>query len=269
MSDISATEPTAITAPSSPPVPISVERVSHVFDTGTPRAHQVLYDIDLVLNERRVGIIGHNGSGKSTLIRMLDGLIQPTSGHISVAGYDTVREAKEVRRSTGFIFTDPDHQIIMPTVREDVAFSLRRSGLTKAALDAKVDETLARFGLSESAEKPAHLLSGGQKQLLALAAVLITEPTLLLADEPTTLLDIRNTRMFASLIADLPQSIVMATHHLSLLTGFDRVVVFDEGRVVADGTPTEAITYYKRLMDTELALRNPTTDSREPSRERT
>ncbi|MDR2619723.1 MAG: energy-coupling factor ABC transporter ATP-binding protein [Propionibacteriaceae bacterium] len=234
------------------PVHIRVAHVSHVFDADTPRAHQVLTDINLDFAQRRIGIIGHNGSGKSTLIRMLDGLIKPSSGQISVAGHDTVTAAKEVRRNTGFIFTDPDHQIIMPTVREDVAFSLRRSGLAKPALAAKVEVALEQFQLTELADKPAHLLSGGQKQLLALAAVLITEPTLLLADEPTTLLDIRNTRLFASLIADLPQTIVMATHHLGLLTNFDRVVVFDEGQVVADGTPAEAISFYERLMDNTI-----------------
>ncbi|MDR1355270.1 MAG: energy-coupling factor ABC transporter ATP-binding protein [Propionibacteriaceae bacterium] len=248
MTHLPTTTPDATAQPSA--IPIIIDHVGHIFDVGTPRAHQVLTDITLKLDERRVGIIGHNGSGKSTLIRMLDGLIQPTSGHISVAGHDTVRDAKIVRRHTGFIFTEPDHQIIMPTVREDVAFSLRRSGLDKATIATKVDAMLVRFGLTDSAEKPAHLLSGGQKQLLALAAVLINAPTLLLADEPTTLLDIRNAQMFSDLICELPQTIIMSTHQLALLRDFERVVVFHCGQVVADGSPAEAKAHYLHLMET-------------------
>src|SRR6185312_15782946 len=108
--------------------------------------------------------------------------------------------------------TDPDAQIVMPTVAEDVAFSLRRSGLDRAARAARVDAVLERFRLAEHADHPAHLLSGGQKQLLALAAVLVTEPAVLVCDEPTTLLDARNARRVAQLLAGLEQQVVLVTH---------------------------------------------------------
>jgi biotin transport system ATP-binding protein len=228
---------------------ISIAHVTHTFDVGTPRAHTVLHDINLALSEARIGVIGHNGSGKSTLIRMLDGLITPTSGTIAVDGLDTTKDAAAIRRQTGFIFTDPDNQIIMPTVGEDVAFGLRRAKLPQDEVDAKVDAQLVSFGLKQFADQPAHLLSGGQKQLLALASVLITEPKLLLMDEPTTLLDSRNARMFGSLVAGLEQQVILATHHLQLLADFDRVIVFDEGRVVADGAPAETIRFYDSLME--------------------
>ncbi|MBM9476223.1 ABC transporter ATP-binding protein [Nakamurella flavida] len=209
----------------------------------------VLDGIDLTLTERRIGIVGANGSGKSTLARMINGLVEPTRGRVTVDGLDTTRRGREVRRRVGFVFTDPDNQIVMPTVAEDVAFSLRRSGLPRAEVHAEVDAVLRRFGLAGHAEHPTHLLSGGQKQLLALAAVLITRPAVVVADEPTTLLDLRNARMVSALLAGLDEQVVLVTHQLPLLDGFDRVVVLDAGRVVADGTPADAVAVYTALLD--------------------
>jgi biotin transport system ATP-binding protein len=208
----------------------------------------VLDGIDLTLTEQRVGIVGANGSGKSTLARMINGLVKPTSGTVMLDGLDTTAKGREVRKRVGFIFTDPDNQIVMPTVAEDVAFSLRRSGLSKPEINERVTEALGRFGLAQHADHPTHLLSGGQKQLLALAAVLITGPDVVVADEPTTLLDLRNARMVNDLLTGLAQQVVLITHHLHLLSGFDRVVVLDAGRVVADGTPAQAVDIYTGLL---------------------
>ncbi len=208
----------------------------------------VLRDVDLRLAEGRIGVVGANGSGKSTLARLLNGLVVPSEGSVLVDGLDTRDEGPAVRRRVGFVFTDPDAQIVMPTVAEDVAFSLRRSGLDRAARAARVSEVLQRFGLADHADHAAHLLSGGQKQLLALAAVLVTEPDVLVCDEPTTLLDARNARRVAQLLADLPQQVVLVTHHLEQLDGFDRVLVVDGGRVVADGPPARALAAYGALV---------------------
>ncbi len=229
-------------------VHIEVDHVGHRYGQGA-LARQVLDGVSADLTESRIGVIGHNGSGKSTFVRMLNALLIPSQGVIKVNGLDTASEAKKVRRLAGFLFTDPDTQIIMPTVAEDVAFGLRKSGLSKPEIAARVDELLERFGLSGHREHPAHLLSGGQKQLLALASVLITSPQLIIMDEPTTLLDLRNARMIGQVIGELSQTVVLATHHLHLLDDFDRVLVFDSGRLVADGTPTEAIAHYRRLME--------------------
>jgi biotin transport system ATP-binding protein len=147
----------------------------------------------------------------------------------------------------GFVFTDPDAQIVMPTVAEDVAFSLRRLRLRSSERDRRVHEVLDRFDLGDYADQPAHLLSGGQKQLLALASVLVTEPEVLVCDEPTTLLDLRNSERVAALLRDLQQQVVLVTHHLDLLGGYDRVLVVDEGRVVHDGTPVSAVPFYRQL----------------------
>jgi biotin transport system ATP-binding protein len=208
----------------------------------------VLSDVDVVLTEQRVGIVGANGSGKSTFVRMLNGLVLPTAGRVSVGGLDTRSDGREVRRLVGFCFTDPDAQIVMPTVAEDVAFGLRRRGLPKAEVRARVATALATYGLADHADHPAHLLSGGQKQLLALTSVLVTEPALLVMDEPTTLLDVRNALVVSRMVAGLPQQVVLVTHHLDLLDGFDRVLVFDEGRLVCDDLPTVAVAHYRKLM---------------------
>jgi biotin transport system ATP-binding protein len=222
---------------------IRIEGVGHSYG-GAP----VLLDVDLTLTEQRIGVVGANGSGKSTLARLLNGLVVPGQGRVLVDGLDTRRDGAAVRRRVGFVFTDPDAQIVMPTVAEDVAFSLRRSGLGRAERAALVHETLQRFGLAGHADHPAHLLSGGQKQLLALASVLVTKPQVLVCDEPTTLLDARNARAVAALLAELPQQVILVTHHLEQLRGFDRVLVIDRGRVVADAQPPAALAAYARVI---------------------
>ncbi|WP_462418869.1 energy-coupling factor ABC transporter ATP-binding protein [Kytococcus sp. Marseille-QA3725] len=207
-----------------------------------------LDDVSLELTEHRVGLIGANGSGKSTLARCVIGLERPTAGRVVVNGVDVRRHARAVRRDVGFLFSDPDHQVVMPTVREDLEFSARRRGWSAAQRADAVQEALVRAGLQDHAEHPCHLLSGGQKQLLALSAVLMAGPSILVADEPTTLLDLRNRRRVGAELMALEQQVVMVTHHLDLLDGFDRVVVLDEGRVVCDDRPEVAVPFYERLM---------------------
>ncbi len=208
----------------------------------------VLDGVDVRLTEQRIGIVGANGSGKSTMARMINGLVEPTSGQVSVDGLDAVRHGRDVRKRVGFVFTDPDNQIVMPTVAEDVAFSLRKSGLGRSEIAERVRDALARFGLSEHADHPTHLLSGGQKQLLALAAVLIRRPAVVVADEPTTLLDLRNGRMVAELLSTLDEQLILVTHHLHLLAGFDRVLLIEGGRIVSDGTPAQTTARYEAML---------------------
>lgn len=208
----------------------------------------VLADIDLALSERRIGIIGANGSGKSTLARMINALVVPDRGSVHVNGIHAARHKRQVRREVGFIFSDPDRQIIMPTVSEDIELSLTRIERDKARRSARAAAVLAQFGLADHADHPAHLLSGGQKQLLALASVLVTGPAVLVADEPTTLLDLRNSSMLRDVFATLDEQLIVLTHDLDLLTDYDRVIVLDEGRVVADDEPTAAVATYRALM---------------------
>ncbi|WP_405162662.1 energy-coupling factor ABC transporter ATP-binding protein [Nocardia sp. NBC_01499] len=218
--------------------------VSHRFGE-----RKVLRGIDLRITERRVGIIGANGSGKSTLARMINGLLAPTSGTVTVDGIDAARKGGQVRRKVGFVFTDPDTQIVMPTVAEDLAFSLRRTGLSKQEVAARVEEMLIRFRLHEHGDHPSHLLSGGQKQLLAIGAVLIRRPEVIVADEPTTLLDLRNARVVADALDAMDQQVIVVTHQLALLDSFERVIVIDEGLVAFDGTPAAAVPAYRELVE--------------------
>ncbi|HSE07396.1 MAG TPA: ABC transporter ATP-binding protein [Nocardioidaceae bacterium] len=226
---------------------IDVLGVTHAYGDGTAR-RVVLRDVSVSLTEQRIGVIGANGSGKSTFARLLNGLVLPSHGEVRVDGLDTGKDGRDVRRRVGFCFTDPDAQIVMPTVAEDVAFGLRRRGLSRAEVAAKVEATLATYGLAGHADHPAHLLSGGQKQLLALSSVLVTDPDVLVLDEPTTLLDLRNAAVVQRVVRDLPHQVVLVTHHLDLLDGFDRVLVFDDARLVCDGPPDTAVDYYRDLM---------------------
>jgi len=226
---------------------IELDHVSHAFADGVG-SRLVVDDVTLTLTEQRIGVIGANGSGKSTFARMLNALVIPATGKVRVDGLDTASEARAVRRRVGFCFTDPDAQIVMPTVAEDIAFGLRRRRLAPAEVAARVDAALASYGLDAHRDHPAHLLSGGQKQLLALASVLVTEPDLVVMDEPTTLLDLANTERIRTVVGGLAQQVVLVTHHLDLVDDFDRVIVFHEGRLAFDGSPGTAVAHYRALV---------------------
>lgn len=233
---------------------IEFEDVGHWYaDATADGGHAVLSGVHLSLPERRVAFVGANGSGKSTLARTINGLVRPARGRVLVNGLDPARDGRAVRKRVGFLFTDPDSQIVMPTAGEDVAFSLRRQGgsrgerLSRKERERLAADTLAEHGLAGYEEHPAHQLSGGQKQLLALCSMLVLKPEVLVCDEPTTLLDLRNKRHFVDLLGRLEQQVVLVTHDLDLLGEFDRVVVLDGGRVVADDLPSRALPRYREL----------------------
>ncbi|MCS3428790.1 biotin transport system ATP-binding protein [Mycolicibacterium mucogenicum 261Sha1.1M5] len=212
----------------------------------------ILHPFSLELTEQRVAVIGANGSGKSTLARLINGLVEPSSGTVTIAeaddstsALDTVADGSAVRRAVGFVFTDPAAQLIMPTVIEDVELSLRREHRDASDRRLAAVAALARFGLDGFAERSVHALSGGQQQLLAIATVLATGPRILVTDEPTTLLDLRNTRVIGDLLTSLPQQVVIVTHNLDLAARTDRVLVIDQGRIVFDGEPAAAIAHYR------------------------
>ena len=222
---------------------IEFRDVSHRFGERT-----VLRGIDLSITERRVAVIGGNGSGKSTLARLFNALLVPSAGRVMIDGLDTRTDAKAVRRKVGFVFQNPDAQIVMPLVEEDIAFGLKNLRLPKAEIARKIDDILARYGLLHLRHQHTHALSGGEKQLLALSSVLVMEPEYVVFDEPTTLLDLRNKRMMIRVLEDLPQTAIVISHDLDMLDGFDRVLVLHEGRVVADGPPGSTIRRYIEMM---------------------
>lgn len=223
---------------------IQLDRVTvdHLATDGTVPA---LQQTTLDLTEPSVALIGPNGSGKSTLARLINGLVSPTTGRVVVDGLDVATHATQVRRRVGFVFTDPGAQLVMPTVAEDLALSLRRSHPDRSARDRAVRETLDRFGLSALAGRSVHGLSGGQRQLAAIAGVLATQPTIVVADEPTTLLDLRNSRTIGDLLLGLPQQLILLSHDLELAARCERAIWLDSGRIRADGPAPEVVSRYR------------------------
>jgi biotin transport system ATP-binding protein len=223
---------------------IEINHVSHDFD-GRP----VLQDIDLRLTEKRIAIIGANGSGKTTLARMLNGLVLPRKGEVLVEGIAIAKDVSKVRRLVGFVFQNPEHQIVMPTVEEDVAFGLHNMNLPKAEIAERVDAILAEHHFTEKRAAPAYLLSGGEQKLLSLISVLVMEPRYVIFDEPLNSLDLAARRRFTRLMHDLPQTAITITHDFELIANYDRVLLIHEGRVTADGAPREVIAHYVALVD--------------------
>ncbi|MFB9950354.1 energy-coupling factor ABC transporter ATP-binding protein [Rhizobium puerariae] len=207
----------------------------------------VLHPLTLSLTERRIGIIGLNGSGKTTFARMINGLVAPYAGRVTVNGFDTARDGDRVRAEAGFIFQNPQNQIILPILREDMALGLKSRRLPTREIDAAVNGVLSRFGIGHLAERRAHELSGGELQLAALASVLVTRPNILIMDEPTNQLDLRNRDLVERTIRGLDEDVIVISHDLSLIADFDRVLLFHEGRLAADGVPWDIIARYREI----------------------
>lgn len=208
----------------------------------------ILSSIEVTLQEHRIGIIGANGSGKSSFARLLNGLVLPNTGSVSIHGFNTDKDGKTIRGKVGFVFQNPDNQIIMPTVEEDIAFGLKTMKLPKEEITRRIDTILQKYNFTEFKTQTAHKLSGGQKQLLAILGVMVMEPDIIVFDEPTTMLDLRNKKQIATLINTLNQQVVLITHDLELLQNFDRVLVIDSGAIAYDGCPDDAVNFYKNLM---------------------
>ncbi|MEV7769460.1 ABC transporter ATP-binding protein [Microbacterium sp. NPDC086615] len=210
---------------------------------------EVLHDVTLDLEARTIAIIGDNGSGKSTFARLAAGLVRRASGELQVLGLDPDRDAADLRRRVALVLSNPDAQIIMPTVAEDVALSLRPLRLAREERNRRVAAALERFGLEALADRPAHDLSGGQKQLLALCGAFVREPDLVVADEPTAFLDARNARAVADhLFADTGHALIVVTHDLALARRCEEAVLFADGRVVASGAAGAVVDAYESAL---------------------
>jgi biotin transport system ATP-binding protein len=207
----------------------------------------VLTDVSFRADEARIGILGVNGSGKSSLLRLMIGLLAPTSGSVAIDGLNPKRDALAVRDRTGFLFQTPDNQIVCPIVEEDLAFGLKARSMTSAAVATRIAASLERLGIADLATRRVHELSGGERQLVALAGVLTRAPATILFDEPTSQLDLANRNRFRRLLAGMAEQAIVATHDLELVEEFDRVLVIDGGRIVVDALPGEAVARYKEL----------------------
>lgn len=210
---------------------------------------EVVRNATFEVTARTVAVVGDNGSGKSTLARAIAGLVRRSAGELEVLGRDPDRDAVALRRRVALVLSDPDAQILMPTVAEDVSLSLRAENLSRAERSARVAAALTRFGLSDLADRPAHDLSGGQKQLLALCGAFVRAPDLVVADEPTAFLDGRNARIVADhLLADTGHALVLVTHDLALARRCAQALLVEDGRVVASGSAVDVVAKYETAL---------------------
>ncbi|MFS8035837.1 energy-coupling factor ABC transporter ATP-binding protein [Xanthobacter sp. AM11] len=205
----------------------------------------VFSGLSLTLSERRIGLVGDNGSGKSTLLRLVNGLILPDAGRVTVAGLDTRADRRRLPAHVGFVFQNVDHQIIFPTVREEVAFGPLSQGMAKAQANAAAERLLARHGCAGWGERAVSDLSEGQKQLVCILSALAAGPRILLLDEPFSSLDLATRLAFAARLAALDLQVVMASHDLHLFDGFDRVLWLKSGTIAADGPPATVLPLYE------------------------
>ncbi len=210
-----------------------------------PDGHQALYGVDLRVHEgERVALLGPNGAGKTTLVLHLNGILAAGAGAVSVSGLSVEKQnLQEIRRRVGVVFQDPDDQLFMPTVRDDVAFGPRNLGLRGAALDARVMDALDRVGMADFADRPPHHLSFGQRRRVAVATVLAMEPEILVLDEPSSNLDPASRRELADILRSLDVTVLMVTHDLPYAYELcPRSVVLSDGVIVADGPTYDVLT---------------------------
>jgi cobalt/nickel transport system ATP-binding protein len=209
-----------------------------------PDGHQALFGVDLRVGRGdRVALLGPNGAGKTTLVLHLNGILQAGRGAVSVAGLPVAKpNLQEIRRRVGIVFQDPDDQLFMPTVHEDVAFGPRNLGLPEHEVAGRVAEALRQVGMAGFADRPPHHLSFGQRRRVAVATVLSMHPEILVLDEPSSNLDPAGRRELADVLQALPVTLLMVTHDLPFaLQLCPRSVVLDGGVIVADGPTRELL----------------------------
>ena len=222
------------------PPAIELRNIRFSYPDGTEALRGISCRID---RGEAVGLVGANGAGKSTLLQHLNGCLIASSGGVQVCGGPVNRDTlAEIRRRVGMVFQDPDDQLFMPTVFDDVAFGPLNLELPAEEVESRVQRALERVGMEHLAARPPHKLSGGEKRAVSIATVLAVSPDILVLDEPTSNLDPRGRRRMIELLRGLEQTRLIATHDLEMVVEVcDRVIVLDEGAVVAEGPATEIL----------------------------
>ncbi|MEU8481851.1 MULTISPECIES: ABC transporter ATP-binding protein [unclassified Streptomyces] len=222
-------------SPDPTPASLEVSGLAYAYPDG----HQALFGVDLTIGRgERVALLGPNGAGKTTLVLHLNGILTGGAGTVTVAGLPVGKQhMAEIRRKVGIVFQDPDDQLFMPTVREDVAFGPAAAGVKGPELEARVHRALAQVGMAGFADRPPHHLSFGQRRRVAVATVLVMEPEILVLDEPSSNLDPASRRELADILRTLDVTVLMVTHDLPYaLELCPRSVILSEGVIAADGT---------------------------------
>ena len=232
---------------------LEVNGLAHAYPDG----HQALFGVNLHVHRgERVALLGPNGAGKTTLVHHLNGILRPGAGTVTVSGLRVEQKnLKEIRRRVGVVFQDPDDQLFMPRVREDVAFGPANLGLKAEDLDRRVMEALDRVGMAEFADRPPHHLSYGQRRRVAVATVLAMQPEILVLDEPSSNLDPASRRELADIVRSLDVTVLMVTHDLPYaLELCERAVILSGGVIVADGATHEVMGDAELMTEHRLEL---------------
>ena len=225
---------------------LDVRGLAHAYPDG----HQALFGVDLHVHAgERVALLGPNGAGKTTLVLHLNGTLAAGAGTIQVSGLPVgKRNLQEIRRRVGIVFQDPDDQLFLPTVRDDVAFGPTNLGLRGGVLQGRVEQALERVGMQDYADRPPHHLSFGQRRRVAIATVLAMQPEILVLDEPTSNLDPAARRELAEILDSLDVTLLMVTHDLPFaLEMCERSLLLSDGVIVAD-QQTQALLADDELM---------------------
>jgi cobalt/nickel transport system ATP-binding protein len=225
---------------------VEVRNLSYTYDDGTAALREVSFRIT---HGESVAVIGGNGAGKSTLLMHLNGHLSPAQGEVRIGETPITPETlPTIRRTVGIVFQDPDDQLFMPTVQDDVAFGPRNQGLPEDEVERRVGEALDRVGASHVRSKPPYRLSSGEKKRVAIAGVLAMAPDILVMDEPTSGLDPCSRRQLMRLLAEFSHTRIFTSHDLDMVLELcPRSIVLAEGRVMADG-PTQAIFADRELL---------------------
>ena len=258
----------AVSASTSMPA-LELESVSVFTELPEGGHRRILKDVSLQFTAKRTAVLGLNGSGKSTLLGLFNGLTHPDEGIVRVNGVDTLEAPSRGSQGTrgnsqgarghsqgafegvGMLFAQPEAQLIMPTVAEDIDLSLRRaaavegSALSGGQRRERIRELLRERGLERLEDQSVFTLSGGEKQLVALTSVLAARPQILLLDEPTTLLDLRNRARLLKHLESLDQMLVLSTHDLDLAASCDEAVIIHDGRLLAQGDAAQLVQQYR------------------------
>lgn len=222
-----------------------------------PDGHQALFGVDLHVHRgERVALLGPNGAGKTTLVLQLNGILRAGAGSVAVSGLPVEdRNILEIRRRVGVVFQDPDDQLFMPTVRDDVAFGPRNLGLKGADLDRRVADALEQVGMNDFADRPPHHLSFGQRRRVAIATVLAMQPEILVMDEPSSNLDPASRREIAEIVRSLDVTMLMVTHDLPYAVELcERSVILSGGVIAADGATTDLLADAELMRTHRLEL---------------